>query len=334
MKIYILKSNPNRYNALCPAVELDWETRRSFDGRSKADGWIPIKMKKEYIKKNLILPNYIPYFCGEFPIIDREGKDVLHDLIEGNAEFLPLEYDERDCYALNITRFINCLDRNKGNFKIRDDGRISWVYEYAFYEEKIGDIGIFKINDYPCSSIFVTDKFRDRVIENNLTGFCFELVWDGGKKVEKSKSTYGDNVVDGEHYAVEMISDNDFYDTNELLNVVVDALKNFTAAHGGNNFYELGFVCHMQYDKPTMFLCLNTLDNPATSPCVYKYFGIADITLSENEADEDTIERLRVSTADMIKKFREKYITPKFPEPNDFIVEYSDYDEDLTYMIG
>lgn len=331
MKIYILKSNHDRYNELYPAVKLDLETRRSFDGRSKKVGWIPIEMKKEYTKKNLILPNYIP---SEFPVIDAAGKAALQNLIADNAEFLPLAFDEKECYVLNVTSVIDCFDYNKGKFTPRDNGRALFVKEYTFCEEEIGNADIFKLIDFPMSNIFVTDKFRNKVIENNLTGFYFELVWDDGNKVEKAKSTYGDNVVDGEHYAVEMVSDNALYDNNELLNVVISALKNFTVAHDEENFYELGFVCHMQYDKPTMFLCLNTFDNPATSPCVYKYFGIAEITLSENAADEDTIERLRVSTADMIKKFREKYITPKFPDPNDFIVVFSDYDEDLTYMIG
>lgn len=330
MRIWILKSNFDRYNELYPATKLDLDTILSFDGRSKADNWVPIEMKKEYIKKNLILPNYIP---SELPIIDFEGKIVLQSLIGKNAEFLPLSYDERKCYILNVTNVIDCFDYSKGKFTPRDNGRVHFVKEYAFREEEIVDTDIFKLIDFPMTTIFVTDKFRNKVIENNLTGFCFELVWDSGKKVERPKSTYGDNIVEGEHHAIEMFSSKALYDNDKLLDIVINVLRNFTSAHSEDDFYELAFVCYMQYDKPTMFLCLNTFDNPATSPGVYKYFGVAEITLSAYEAAEDTIEKLRISVADMIKKFKKKYITPKFTDFNDFIIEFSDCDEDLGYLI-
>ena len=50
--------------------------------------------------------------------------------------------------------------------------------KYAFNEKRIKGIDLFKIKDEPLKRPFVSEKFRKRVIDNNLTGFKFELAWD------------------------------------------------------------------------------------------------------------------------------------------------------------
>jgi hypothetical protein len=37
---------------------------------------------------------------------------------------------------------------------------------------------MFKIIDEPTRKAFVSDAFRDTVLNNNLTGFKFKFIWD------------------------------------------------------------------------------------------------------------------------------------------------------------
>ena len=50
--------------------------------------------------------------------------------------------------------------------------------KYEFIKERVSGNPIFKIIDEPLKRPFVSDVFRQRVIDNNLKGFKFELVWD------------------------------------------------------------------------------------------------------------------------------------------------------------
>lgn len=53
------------------------------------------------------------------------------------------------------------------------------VFEkYAFIKEKVIDQDLFKVREETVKRPFVSDAFRDSVINNGLTGFSFELVWE------------------------------------------------------------------------------------------------------------------------------------------------------------
>lgn len=51
------------------------------------------------------------------------------------------------------------------------------VFEkYAFIKEKVIDQDLFKVREETVKRPFVSDAFRESVINNGLTGFSFELV--------------------------------------------------------------------------------------------------------------------------------------------------------------
>lgn len=52
------------------------------------------------------------------------------------------------------------------------------VFEkYAFIKEKVIDQDLFKVREETVKRPFVSDAFRETVINSGLTGFSFELVW-------------------------------------------------------------------------------------------------------------------------------------------------------------
>ena len=53
------------------------------------------------------------------------------------------------------------------------------VFEkYAFIKEKVIDQDLFKVREETVKRPFVSDALRESVINNGLTGFSFELVWE------------------------------------------------------------------------------------------------------------------------------------------------------------
>lgn len=50
--------------------------------------------------------------------------------------------------------------------------------KYVFNEGNINGVDLFKIKEEPLKRPFVSDKFRKRVVEEELQGFIFELAWD------------------------------------------------------------------------------------------------------------------------------------------------------------
>ena len=155
--------------------EIDLDEVYTFDGREKAKDWNPIQVKRMYDR---IFSNS-PGFSPHIPVFDKKAVSILSDLIEGNAEILPLDCEDGEFYAINVTNIIECIDYEKSQYKtFRDGKRIMRFTKYVFQEEKIKNISLFKILDEPLKRPFVSDEFRKRVIENNLSGFVFELAWD------------------------------------------------------------------------------------------------------------------------------------------------------------
>jgi len=74
---------------------------------------------------------------------------------------------------------LDCLDHNKSVYSVFESSkRIFLIDKHVFKEEIVKDVDIFKIADIPRSTIFVSDIFRDKVINSDLVGFKLDLLWD------------------------------------------------------------------------------------------------------------------------------------------------------------
>ena len=175
MRIWILDCDVDNYETLTWRQNLDIEYVQSFDGTEKKENWNPIKVMRVY---NRVFSN-TPGFSPHIPVFDEKAITVLRDLIIGNAEILQLDCEDGDFYAINVTNVRDCIDYEKSIYKtFRDGKRIMRFTKYVFNKKKIEGVDLFKIKDEPLKRPFVSENFRKRVLENNLTGFKFELAWD------------------------------------------------------------------------------------------------------------------------------------------------------------
>lgn len=175
MKIWILDCDVDNYENLTMKEEFDIDYIQSFDGTKKIKNWNPLKVKRMYDREFSNTPGFSPHI----PIFDKKSVSVLNDLLTDNAEILPLDCDEGEFYAINVINVIDCIDYEKSKYKtFRDGKRIMRFTKYVFDEVKIDGLNIFKIKDEPLKRPFVSENFKNKIIDNNLVGFKFELAWD------------------------------------------------------------------------------------------------------------------------------------------------------------
>lgn len=174
MKIWHLDADVNNFENLTPIKEKDWNILR-FDGTRLLDAWTPVAVRviEEREKSDT------PGLSGGIPVFSPKAVEVLKDLMEDSVEILPLRCRRGEYYAINVLNVLNCIDYEKAKFKrFQSSGRIMLFNKYTFKPECVKSEHIFKIIDEPARRPFVSDEFRNRVLDNELIGFKFELVWN------------------------------------------------------------------------------------------------------------------------------------------------------------
>lgn len=176
MRIWQLSSDVSKFDSLVPEPPFTYEERHSFDGRCHLKSWTARRFERMEPEKRLELGD-APGFTRF--ILSKKALDCLQPLIMNNMEALPLLFDEGEFFLVNVTTVINGIDYEKAVYKTFRDGKKIMLFEkYAFIPSKVIGISLFKIIDEPLRFPFVSDEFKNKVEENDLKGFKFELAWE------------------------------------------------------------------------------------------------------------------------------------------------------------
>ena len=176
VKYYQLVFGDDNYCGLTAKDTLTYDFMQSFDGRNHSKSWLPLRVRKESSDKEKPLSD-APYFF--VPVFSKKALECLYAIMADDVEVLPLEYDDGEYYAINVVSVIDVIDYEKSDFiKFNNSDKIMLFKSYAFCKDKIKDQNIFKIIDEPRRRAFVSEKFKQIVDENHLTGFNFEFICD------------------------------------------------------------------------------------------------------------------------------------------------------------
>lgn len=179
MNIWKLGFEVDLYDNLIARPEMGVNEFQSFDGRSKKNQWTSKVLTRMEPEKNLLLSN-APGFFSHIPVFDKKAVDILNKYLKHTAEILPVYSKDGEFYIINIINVLDCIDYKKSKYRMfPNSDRIMIFQSYAFIEERLRGTDIFKIKDEPRRSAFVTDNFKNCVLENELSGFKFQLVWSG-----------------------------------------------------------------------------------------------------------------------------------------------------------
>lgn len=178
MKIWKLDSDVEKYDSLVP-VKYSHDESQSFDSNKKKSHWTPMPVKRLNPEKGLELSD-ISGFMTSFPVFDQKALDILEPLIRDSVEVLPLAFKEKPYFGINVVSVLDVIDYSKSIYRtFPNTKKIAIIEKYAFRNcDELKNHNIFKIIDEPQTRPFVSDKFKNAVEQNNLTGFLFELVWD------------------------------------------------------------------------------------------------------------------------------------------------------------
>lgn len=174
MKIWQLDADVNNYDNLTTVKKEDL-SKFDFDGSSQIDSWEPIAVKAIEV----IQFSDFPGLSSGAPVMSGKAVNALSELMGSNVEILPLCYIQGKYYVINVTEVLDCINYDKAEYKLfSSSNRIMRFIKYSFKECIIKDKHIFKIVDEPHRRPFVSDKFRQIVLDEGLTGFDFKLIWD------------------------------------------------------------------------------------------------------------------------------------------------------------
>ena len=177
MKIWQLYFEVDKYDNIIPISEFSADEIQSFDGRSKKYTWKPLPVKRMEPEKKLELSD-APGFI--IPVFSKKALEILFPLVQNSVEVLELEFPEKEFWGINVISMLDVIDYSKSKYKTFSDGkRIMAFQKYAFRMcDELVSNDIFKIVDEKRRRAFVSDRFKETVEKNNLSGFLFKLVWD------------------------------------------------------------------------------------------------------------------------------------------------------------
>ena len=124
---------------------------------------------------------------GDFPsltpalsVFSQKAVSALRDVLEENGKLVPIIAGGEDYFLFHATRVVDALDESNSEI-IRFEGtsRVMYIETYAFFQEKLTEVILFKIPQLIDDTVFVTDQFVKRVRSARLKGFWFPLVWRG-----------------------------------------------------------------------------------------------------------------------------------------------------------
>lgn len=118
---------------------------------------------------------------GSMLLINQKSVDALADIWAKHATLYPVILDDlpnEPYYMVVVNTVIDCIDREKSNGNINEDtlhgkkGLFNGIKQWVFREDEIGNNEMFVLPD-SASVIYVTEIFKQQVIEAGLTGYGF-----------------------------------------------------------------------------------------------------------------------------------------------------------------
>lgn len=177
MKIWRLEFDVNNYENLFAGESFDYIKIHERPGKSKKREWKPIKVVRMYPREKRPLGD-APGFT--VPVFSTKAKNALSPLIAKNVEFLPMDFPEKTFFAVNVLTILEgAVDLSQCKYNTFPSGRVMWIDKYVFNKHVVEKAPIFKIAEESKLDAFVSDSFRDIIVQEGLEGFKLNLVWEG-----------------------------------------------------------------------------------------------------------------------------------------------------------
>ncbi len=141
------------------------------------------------IEQRLTTPNI--YVFELFYAVDKGTMNLLKSLVRDSAEFLPLEAG-KPLFALHPLLRVELDYRAVFGDQVLT-GNVTHIPNYVFPKgELTSDVHLCQIRQppgtnardvgFPCTGVFVSERFRSLCVKNDLKGIRFSKVWSSGRR--------------------------------------------------------------------------------------------------------------------------------------------------------
>ena len=199
MKVWRLKADANNVAWLRSVPMRTHEECLAFDGRPLLSGWKKLPLV-QIDEEHKALPLADAVCSDACFLISEKAKQIVAEVVSDEVEFLPYDFCGITYYLINPMTVLPCLNRAESKLLLSssDNDRILIVKEFCLLESAIEEHQMFRMQGCPLKGPFVTDAVVEAIRNAKLTGFAFELVWEGHKQKEGTK-IYIDGVLRVEH---------------------------------------------------------------------------------------------------------------------------------------
>lgn len=178
MTFYILSAKEGFERVYVDGDEKALTTLQMFSGKSLANSWNKIELCKESKSDNgaAFKETDLYGYSNIVPVLSNNAKECLAPIIKDKAEFLPIDCDGDELWMLNTINLIDAFDEEASELTKFSSGKILAISKYVLKNDKCQDNEIFGLSDVPHHYIFVSEKIKQIVEENDLKGFEFKEV--------------------------------------------------------------------------------------------------------------------------------------------------------------
>jgi hypothetical protein len=169
-QVYVLGYNSNQDLVIRSPIKY---FEHHFIGEPMAGRWVVPEIR--ILGARTRVRDFVSWM-NSAPVLSEKARDALGPIISAHCEILPLiELSGSSYFAVNVLAKVDCLDKEKSDilYSSDDPTHILSISSYHLRRECIpADAVIFKLpEDDGC--VFVTGRFVEAVIENNLRGAAF-----------------------------------------------------------------------------------------------------------------------------------------------------------------
>lgn len=176
MKVYKIRNDINNYQYFLTENEHE-AIQLITDCKPRTASWQPPSV---FIYKPFHKAGDFYNFSSGTLIISPDATESLRTFLEMAGELLPLPFESKVYTLLNVTECINCLDRQRSEW--RTEEKIGIPTRYVFHPNRFSESVIFKIPETHNVDVLVLDRedgegFVDALRDHNIQGYELELLW-------------------------------------------------------------------------------------------------------------------------------------------------------------
>ena len=149
-------------------------------GRAYTAVWHPLAVSRFHKPRDRKIRPYLDISFilakGSTPVFSKLAKTCLTPVLGDTVQWLPVDFDEQEFWLVNVLESVS-FDTEKSKITTYLGGGTGAIEQFAFDELTVKDKRLFKVKQKPIY-VLCTERLRECVIQNQLTGFHFSVVWD------------------------------------------------------------------------------------------------------------------------------------------------------------